>query len=121
MVNLASPTCLKSLVQIQPPQQQQTSNMGKIVKNLLLRVKRIYFDKIAAKQKKIEYRDCTDYWVSRLVDDVEVSESGLEQDEKIIYREFDKVIFLCGKDVYTAKHTGTHLDADKGIFEIYFE
>lgn len=121
MVNLASPTCLKSLVQIQPPQQKQASNMDKNVKNLLLRVKRIYFDKIIAKQKKIECRDCTDYWVSRLVDDVEVSESGLEQDEKIIYRKFDKVIFLCGKDVYHAKHTGTHLDADKGIFEIYFE
>lgn len=88
-----------------------------MVKKLLLRVKRVYFDAIKSGQKKTEFRDCTEYWANRLIEDVQENEDG---SETLIYNKFSEIIFTCGKDVHRAKHLSTVLNDDDGIFEISF-
>jgi hypothetical protein len=83
----------------------------------MLMVKKQWFDLIKSGEKTIDYRDCSDFWIKRLVFDVE--DPGTEN-EKIIFTEFDKVIFLCGKETIVKKHVKTELHEHDGEFRIYF-
>ena len=80
-------------------------------------VKKEWFELIKSGEKTIDYRDPTDFWIKRLVFDVE--EPGTEK-EKIIFTEFDKVVFLCGKITLEKKFVKTVLNEEDGCFEIYF-
>lgn len=84
---------------------------------LILRIKKEHLDDITSGKKSIDYRDCTEYWVNRLVEDV--INSG-EENEEIVFTKFDKIKFLCGKIVLEKTHVKTELDEENGEFQIYF-
>ena len=86
------------------------------MKTLLLMVKKEWFAKIQDGTKLIDYRDCTDFWVSRLIDDVLDPET---ENETIIFTQFDQVKFLCGKDTIVKNYVKTELDEEEGLFLIY--
>lgn len=86
------------------------------MKTLLLQVKKEYFQQIEEGSKKIDYRDCTEYWISRLIEDVMNPDTD---NESYIFTKFNEVKFLCGKKVLVKDHVKTELDIEEGLFHIY--
>jgi hypothetical protein len=79
-------------------------------------VKKQWFGQIKSGEKTIDYRDCTEFWADRLVEDV--INAG-EENEELVFTQFDEVKFLCGKETIVKKHVKTELDVEEGWFLIH--
>lgn len=88
------------------------------MKTLYLTVYRIYFEEIRRGVKTTEYRDMSEYWVSRLIDtskyggkDLDQIREGLIQGKlKPYFVDWQKVRFKCGNN---------YLFADIDRIEVY--
>jgi len=86
------------------------------MKTLLLQIKKVYLDQIEAGPKTIDYRDCTEYWAIRLTEPA-IDEN--DEDEEIVFKKFDQVMFLCGKKTVIKNHVKTEVDIEEGLFLFY--
>jgi hypothetical protein len=86
------------------------------MKTLLLQIKKVYLDQIEAGTKTIDYRDCTEYWIDRLIDEVLNPDT---ENESYVFKKFDQVMFLCGKKTLIKNHVKTEIDIAEGLFLIY--
>lgn len=87
------------------------------MKSLMLMVKKKWFDQIKSGEKTIDYRDCTEFWAVKLCEDA-VDEN--DEDEEIVFKKFDQVKFLCGKETLVKTFVKTEVDIEEGLFLIYF-
>lgn len=75
------------------------------MKQVLLRVRRVYFEDIKSGRKKVEYRKDSEHW-RNMLGLHPISQASLPREEttpRIVrdpYVEKDTAVFLCGKDVY---------------------
>ncbi|HQV66071.1 MAG: hypothetical protein KAX53_01950 [Saprospiraceae bacterium] len=87
------------------------------MKTLLLMVKKHWFEQIKSGEKTIDYRDCTEFWINRLISDVLNPDT---EHEELVFTQFDEVKFLCGKETIVKKFIKTELHEYDGEFRIYF-
>ncbi len=88
-----------------------------VMATLLLQVKKPFFDQIEDGSKKIDYRDCSEFWISRLIEDILNPETD---NEEYVFTTFDEVKFLCGKKTLVKKYVKTEIDIEEGWFLIHF-
>lgn len=86
---------------------------------LPLRIKKEFFDLIESGEKKTEYRDCTDYYISRFVYDVENVGTGNIEDEVIVFKPIEHILFMCGKKTLKKQVREIELDEANGYFLIH--
>lgn len=113
---------LEPVVRFRPPQPKTQKHKNKHKMKLVVRIKKEFFDLVKSGQKNEEYRDCTDYWVSRLVEDViGAGETQQEEEEEIVYKKFNTIVFMCGKETVTKQWVDTFLKVEEGLFVISFK
>ena len=93
---------------------------------LHLTVKKKWFDKIASGEKKVEYREIKDYWISRLCISYKVASKKMLEFKKYDEIHFKngyskKVPFMRVNHKYTVVVNGkdTDLKIDRNVFAIY--
>jgi hypothetical protein len=84
---------------------------------LLLQVKKEFFNQIESGDKTIDYRDCTEFWITRLIAEVLNPDT---ENETYVFTQFDNVKFLCGKKTLTKTYVKTEIDIEEGWFLIHF-
>jgi hypothetical protein len=87
------------------------------MRTLLLQIKKPFFDQVEDGSKKIDYRDCTEFWINRLITEVLNPDT---ENEDYVFTQFDQVKFLCGKKTLIKTYVKTEIDIEQGWFLIHF-
>jgi len=108
-------TCLPDSQKIGGSSPSPATNNNKM-KTLLLQIKKEFFDQVEAGTKLIDYRDVTEFWIARLIEEILNPDT---ENEDYIFTQFDQVKFLCGKKTLVKKHVKTEIDIEEGLFHIH--